>query len=644
MLLVLTLCVVAAAARAQETTPTPTPSSIPPNFSHYTLNPNPKPTALGWATARIEEKLGRGVSALRTEAGGVYVGWRLLKQDPPDIAFNVYRSTAGGAAVRLNAAPITKTTDFLDAKAPPDREHAWWVRAVVSGTEQEPSVRATLAAGSPARQYRSFKIRDDIPVTSIDKIGVGDLDGDGEYDFVVKRPGGEIDPSFLTRHSPDTFKIEAYKSDGTFLWRRDLGWSIQLGIWFSPFHVADLDGDGKAEIAIKTGEGDPRDKNGQVLKGPEYLSIWDGMTGKDIDRTDWIPRGQLSDWGDYSGNRSNRHMLGVAYLDGKTPSVVIFRGTYGLMRAEAFYLKDKKLHKVWSWTNERAGWRYQGQGQHAIHFADLDGDGADEVLNGSIAIESDGRMMWSTGMGHGDRFYVTDIDPARPGLEIWYSYEDPHPRNGVSLWDAKTGDIIFGTDEETADNQVGSALVGDIDPAYPGMEVWGEKFFYTAKGERIPGPVPPQQGLVWWDADPLRELHTFGRGAGRGPAINPATGAPATGQDTTQGTAQGGGQGARPAGQGGPNFMRGSTVSKWKGSVLTSNIQGRTVLWGDIAGDWREEIVTFAQGEVRIYGTVIPATDRRVTLMQDPLYRSEVGLVVQGYTHVPVTSYYLGVK
>ncbi len=437
VLLVLTLCVVLPTARAQEATPTPPPSSIPPNFSHYTLNPNPKPTTLGWATARIEEKLGRGVSALRTEAGGVYVGWRLLKEDPPDIAFNVYRSTAGGQAVRLNAEPITKTTDFLDAKAPPDREHAWWVRAVVGGSEQEPSVRATLAAGSPARQYRSFKIRDDIPVTSIDKIGVGDLDGDGEYDFVVKRPGGEIDPSFLTRHSPDTFKIEAYKSDGTFLWRRDLGWSIQLGIWFSPFHVADLDGDGKAEIAIKTGEGDPRDKNGQVLKGPEYLSIWDGMTGKDIDRTDWIPRGQLSDWGDYSGNRSNRHMLGVAYLDGKTPSVVIFRGTYGLMKAEAFYLKDKKLHKVWSWTNERAGWRYQGQGQHAIHFADLDGDGADEVLNGSIAIDSDGRMMWSTGMGHGDRFYVTDIDPARPGLEIWYSYEDPHPRNGVSLWDAQ---------------------------------------------------------------------------------------------------------------------------------------------------------------------------------------------------------------
>ncbi len=606
---VLFFCVFALTAQAQEPTPTPEPplTSIPPNFSHYTLNPNPKPTVLGWAKERIEEKLGRGVSALRADASGVYLGWRLLKNDPDNIAFNVYRSTAGGPAVRLNSEPVQRTTDFLDAKAPLERENSWWVRAVVDGKEQEPSVRATLPANAPARQYRAFKIRDDIPATSIDKIGIGDLDGDGEYDFVVKRPGGVIDPSFLTRHSPDTFKIEAYKSDGTFLWRRDLGWSIQLGIWFSPFQVVDLDGDGRAEIAIKTGEGDPRDKNGQVFTGPEYLSIWDGMTGKDIDRTDWIPRGKLSDWGDYSGNRSNRHMMGVAYLDGKTPSIVIFRGTYGLMKAETFFLRDKKLHKVWNWTNERAGWRYQGQGQHAVHIADIDGDGADEILNGSIAIDNDGRMMWSTGNGHGDRFYVTDIDPERPGLEIWYTYEDPHPRNGVGLWDARTGNLIFGTDEEIVDNQVGSALVADIDPAHPGMEVWADKFFYTAKGERLAGPVPPQQGLVWWDADLLRELHTFAR-------------------------------------RGGPNAMGGSIVSKWKGAVLTEGIQGRNMLWGDIAGDWREEIVTYADGEVRIYGTIIPATDRRVTLMQDPLYRREVGLVVQGYVHVPVTSFYLGVK
>ena len=581
---------------AQDPAPEVKKGSIPPNFSHYTLNPNPPATILGWAEKRIEEKFHRSVLALRNGENSVYLSWRLLKSDPPATTFNVYRTTDGGAAVKVNSSPILKTTDFQDSNAPLNRENSWFVRALVDGKEQEPSIRAFLPANSPVRQYKSIKIRDDIPATSIDRIGIGDLDGDGEYDFVIKRPGGTIDPSFTTRASPDTFKIEAYKSDGTFLWRKDLGWSIQLGIWFSPFYVYDLDGDGQAEIAIKTSEGDHRDKNGQVLSGPEYLSIWNGETGEEIARTDWIPRGKPSDWGDYSGNRMNRHLMGLAYLDGKTPSVVTFRGTYGLMKAEAFFLKDKQLHKVWSWTNEFAGWRYQGQGQHAVHIADIDGDGFDEVLNGSIAINNNGQLIWSTGNGHGDRFYITDIDPDRRGLEIWYSYEDPQPRNGIGLWDARTGDLIFGTDEEVKDNQIARALVGDIDPAYPGMECWGDKFFYTSKGERILGAVPPTDGLVWWDADLLREIHSRG------------------------------------------------TVSKWKGPVLTQGIQGRHMLWGDILGDWREEIVTFTDGEVRIYSTIVPAADRRVTLMQDPLYRIDVGLIVQGYPHVPMTSYYLGTK
>lgn len=579
---------------AQDPAPEVKKGSIPPNFSHYTLNPNPPATVLGWATERIDEKLNRGMIALRTGEKTVYVGWRLLKTDPANTTFNLYRATDGGTPVRLNSEALSRTTDFQDTKAPLERENSWFVRALVNGKEQESSLRTSLPANSPVRQYKSFKIRDDIPPTSIDKVGVGDLDGDGEYDFVVKRPAGTIDPSHTTRPSPDTFKIEAYKSDGTFMWRRDLGWSIQLGIWFSPFYVYDLDGDGKAEIAIKTSEGDHRDKNGQVLTGPEYLSIWNGETGEEIARTDWIPRGKPADWGDYSGNRMNRHMMGLAFLDGKTPSVVIFRGTYGLMKAEAYFLRDRKLQKVWSWSNEFAGWRYQGQGQHGIHIADIDGDGFDEVLNGSIAINNDGQLLWSTGYGHGDRFYVTDIDPDRPGLEIWYSYEDPHPRNGIGLWDAKTGNLIFGLDEEIKDNQIARALVGDIDPNYPGMECWADGYLFSSKGERIPGEVPPRDGLVWWDADLLREIHTRGR------------------------------------------------VYKWKGPVLTEGIQGRHMLWGDILGDWREEIVTFADGEVRIYSTIIPAADRRVTLMQDPLYRIDVGLIVQGYVHVPMTSYYLG--
>jgi rhamnogalacturonan endolyase len=434
----------------------------------------------------------------------------------------------------------------------------------------------------------------------VDRVGIGDLNGDGAYDFVVKHPAGNIDPGRI-RPSPDTYKLDAYDGKtGAFLWRVDLGFNVNLGIWFSPMVVRDLDGDGKAEVALRSApyaatreEAFDRGQ-GIVLDGPEYLAVLDGLTGKEVDKVDWVERGKVTDWADTTGNRSSRHMLGVASLDGKTPSLLVVRGTYGLMKVDAWTLKNRKLEKLWRWTNERAPFKYQGQGQHSIKVGDVDGDGRDDVLNGSIAIGSDGRTLWSTGMGHGDRFYLTDVDPDRPGLEVWYTIEDPHPQDGVSLWDAKTGEKIFGTREPNKDNQVAGGLVGDIDPAHPGMECWGDKFFFTAKGQPIAGEIPPQNELVWWDADPLRELLAKGQ------------------------------------------------ISKWKGAAL-GGIEGGVQHVADIQGDWREEIVTFVRGELRVYATTIPATDRRVSLMQDSVYRNDVTHRSMGYAHVPQTSYYLGV-
>lgn len=578
-------------------------ASIAPNYSAYTLNPEyeENPT-LGWAQQRIDEKLGRGVVAVPMGQGRVYIGWRLLKTDPEGITFNVYRLTADAEVVKLNAEPVRKTTDFVDSNPPLDSENTWWVRPVLNGKEQEASVRAILSANPPERQYISLALRDDISGRGIHKIGIGDLDGDGEYDFVIKRPDGIVDPG-RARKSPNTFKVEGYKSDGTFLWRNDLGWSIELGTWYSPMVVYDFNGDGKAEVALRTSEGDHRREDGRVLTGPEYCSVWNGETGEQIARVDWIPRGNLSDWGDTTGNRASRHLMGVAYLDGKTPSILVLRGTYGLMKADAWFLKDNELVKAWSWSNQTSGWRYQGQGQHGIHVADIDGDGCDEILNGSIAIDNDGRIMWSTGYGHGDRFYVTDVDPQRPGLEVWYGYEDPHPQNGVGLWDARTGDLIFGTREEIIDNEVSLALVGDIDPSYPGMECWSERFFFTAKGETIEGDIPSLDGLLWWDADGLREIIRGGR-----------------------------------------FWSHKVSIVKYKGSILTSGIEGRIIIMADILGDWREEFITYVGGELRIYTTVIPAVDRRVCLMQDPIYRLDVAFRAMGYEQVPMTSYYLGSK
>jgi rhamnogalacturonan endolyase len=529
--------------------------------------------------------------------GRVHLSWRLLDTDPRDVGFNVYRRTQSGET-RLTPKPIVATTDVVAAGDAQDPDSGWRVAAVVNAREIAASA-GDIWTGAPLARYQAIKLRDD--VRSVDRVGVGDLNADGAYDFVVKHPAGSVDPGRQVP-SKESYKIDGYDGKtGAFLWRIDLGWNVNHGIWFSPMVVRDLDGDGKAEVCLRTAPyAATREQaldggRGLVLQGPEYLSVYAGDTGKEIAKVDWIERGQAEDWADHTGNRSSRHMLGVAYLDGKTPSVLVVRGTYGLMKVDAWTLRGRALQKIWRWTNERQPFKYQGQGQHSIKVGDIDGDGFDEILNGSIAIDNDGRTMWGTGMGHGDRFYLSDIDPDRPGLEVWYTIEDPHPQNGVSLWDARSGTVLFGTREPTRDNQVAGGLAGDIDPAFAGMEVWGDKFFFTSKGQLIPGPVPAQNELVWWDGDLLRELHSRG------------------------------------------------SISKWKGTEL-GRTEGTVHQVADLVGDWREEIVTFANGELRVYSTAIRAADRRVTLMQDALYRNDVTHRSMGYTHVPMTSYFLGMR
>jgi rhamnogalacturonan endolyase len=575
-----------------------TPEEIAPNLNFYAMDPLYKPgTPLGWATERIRETLDRGVVAMVAEGGRVHLSWRLLDTDPQGVSFNVYRRTKTGET-KLTPRPIATTTDFVAASGAKDPDGGWRVAAVVNGRELAGSA-GDIWTGAPLAGYKAIKLRDD--VRSVDRVAVGDLNADGTYDFVVKHPSGSVDPGRQVA-SKESYKIDGYDGKtGAFLWRIDLGWNVNHGIWFSPMVVRDLDGDGKAEVCLRTAPyAATREQaldggKGFVLQGPEYLSVYAGDTGREIAKVDWIERGRPEDWADHTGNRSSRHMLGVAYLDGKTPSVLVLRGTYGLMKVDAWTLHDGALQKTWRWTNERQPFKYQGQGQHSIKVGDIDGDGFDEILNGSIAIDNDGRTMWGTGMGHGDRFYLSDIDPDHPGLEVWYTIEDPHPQNGVSLWDATSGTLLFGTKEPNRDNQIAGGLAGDIDPAFPGMEVWGDRFFFTSKGQIIPGPVPPQNELVWWDGDLLRELHSRG------------------------------------------------SISKWKGAEL-GRTEGAVHQVADLFGDWREEVVTSANGELRVYSTAIRAADRRVTLMQDPLYRHDVTHRSMGYTHVPMTSYYLGMR
>lgn len=581
---------------------------IAPNLNFYAMDPLYDPNAvLGWATERIEGKINRGMLALAIPDDKVYLGWRLLKTDPEGMAFNVYRSTADAEPIKLNVQPITKTTDFVDEKAPLDQANAWFIKPVINGMEQTASERAELPANPPVRQYQSIPLKDNIRASMV---GIADLDGDGVYDFVIKHSTGRgKDPGRISPNS-GSVKYDGYNGKtGQFMWRIDLGWNVDNGIWWTPMVVHDLDGDNKAEVCVRTSdyaatreEMYPSGQSGFLLDAPEYLAVYDGQTGKLIDKVNWIELGTVQDWGDNTGNRASRHMLAVAYLDGKTPAVLAVRGTYGMMKIDAYVLKNKKLQKVWRWTNERAPFMYQGQGQHTVKTGDIDGDGCDEIINGSLAIDNDGKTIWGTGLGHGDRSYMGDIDPDHPGWEIWYIIEEPHPRNGACLVDARTGRILFGADEPTRDNELSSCMAADIDPSHPGLELAGGRFYYTSKGKRLEGNIPPQGLMAWWDADLLRE------------------------------------------------FVSRRGLAKWNGSSLEpiegDQIGGGVQQVADILGDWREELVTVTRGELRIYSTTIPAADRRVCLMQDPLYRNDICHHTMGYTdrHYPMTSYYLGTR
>jgi rhamnogalacturonan endolyase len=272
------------------------PNEIPPNLSFYAIDPLYRPDApLGWADERVEERLDRGLVAMPLAGDRLYFGWRLLRDDPGEVAFNVYRSTAGGPAMKLNERPIDQTTDLVAEDGGLDQDAHWWVVPVVDGREQQPSERLLVPAQAQVQTHRSIRLRED--VRSVDRVAIGDLNGDGTYDFVVKHPAGRIDPG-RPGPSPDTYKIDGYDGrTGKSLWRIDLGWNIQLGIWFSPMVVRDLDGDGKAEVALRTApfaatreEAFPDNGKGLILEGLEYLAVYDGETGQEIDRVEWIER------------------------------------------------------------------------------------------------------------------------------------------------------------------------------------------------------------------------------------------------------------------------------------------------------------------------------------------------------------------
>lgn len=577
-------------------------------YNYEVLQPSheQKPPVEGFAARRVVERPDRGltVQAAR-DTSGVYLSWRMLAEDHPDVGFNVYRRSEGRTEL-LNRKPVTKTTDYLDPTAPAGAVSEYWVEPCYNlrtGSASEP-VAVDPAALREAPRYRSVRLRDG---ETPGKIAVADLNGDGKYDFIVRTPDRNIDPGLPGDPTGLTYTISAYLHDGTYLWSRDLGPGIEPGIWYSPFVVCDFDGDGRAEVALKTAPADTqRNARHRVDGGAEWLSVLDGMTGEELARVDWPERSwRLGDL-----NRQNRNQMGVAFLDGRTPCILAARGTYRAMLVDAWQFHEGRLTRLWRWDGDEENPVIRSQGAHSMVTADVDGDGRDEILLGGCMLDDNGTLLWSAGIGHPDKAYLADVDPSRPGLEVFLCGEVRHDDGrGVCLVDAATGRQIWNIGHPT--RHVGDGMVVDFDPAHPGMECLGkedrkagrsDRYLLTARGEELfPEAIPDCRNWVWWDADLLRETLRGGKDRGAG-----------------------------------------QNVVKWPDRVLSEGVEGSIVMIADLLGDWREEIVTALPGELRIYATDIPAADRRPTLMQDPLYRSYVLHRSMGYPQAPVPSYYLG--
>ncbi|WP_442794914.1 rhamnogalacturonan lyase [Pelobium manganitolerans] len=577
---------------------------------------------------RQMENLDRGIVAVRQAADSVFVSWRILGTEDPNIAFNIYRNT-GAIKNKLNAKPLTGPTFFVDTQADSTKDHVYEVKAIVSGKEVASKGSFLLKANTPVQQYLNIPLKTPQGYRPGDA-SVGDLDGDGQYDIVLHQTGRGRDNSFTGLTDPPIF--QAYKIDGTMLWEINLGKNIREGAHYTQFMVYDLDGDGIAEFACKTADGTVDGKGkvigdpnadwrdtiptsrtfGKIMTGPEYFTIFNGKTGEAMATADYIPsRGNMAGWGghggnggtDNSGNRVDRFLACIAYLDGERPSVVMCRGYYGRTVLAAWDWRGGKLSSRWVFDTKDGENPFSGMGNHNLSVADVDGDGKDEIIYGSMCVDDDGTGLYSTGFRHGDALHVGDLDPDRPGLEVFgiHEIEDNTKGPGVVVYDAKTGKTLVRMEE---DNDIGRGVAENIDPNYKGAYMWWGRNLYNMKGELV-GPAPRSGNfLIWWDGDLSRELlnanyiEKYQKGR-----IFTATGA---------------------------SFAVGSKATP--------------VVSADLFGDWREELVLRSEDNqsLRIYTTTIPTEHRNYTLMHDPQYRLSIAWQNVGYNMPPHTGFYFG--
>jgi rhamnogalacturonan endolyase len=581
---------------------------------------------------RQVEGLGRGLVAVYTSSG-VFLSWRILGTEFSTTSFYVYRD-----GTKIATVSATGNSNYLDASG--TTSNTYYVVPVVSGTAGTASSSVTpwstiYKSVSLTRPSGGTDLSGVAYTYSPNDCSVGDLDGDDEYELVVKWDPSDSKDNSSSGYTAPVY-LDGYELDGTLKWRINLGINVRAGAHYTQFLVYDFNGDGKAEVVFRGcpgttdnggtvigGTTDYRNSSGYNLTSAEYLCVASGASGNITKYCTFGPsRGTVSDWGDTYGNRCDRFLAGVAYLDGVTPSIIMARGyytgsvsgtTYGQTKIYAYNYSGNTITQKWAFTASygctNSG--YTGQGNHQLACADIDGDGYDEIVYGSCTIDHNGSAKYTTGLGHGDMLNVGVLNPSLSVPTVWAAHEEASSNGniGASFRNAKTGAVLWSV-STTSDN--GRAFCADIDATYAGEECWSSASttLYNCTGTGY-GTAPTHcNTAVWWDGDLQREL------------------------------------------------LNGNVLDKWSSGstsrVLTlynygsssynNSTKKNACLTADIFGDWREEIIlpSSTGTAVNIFTTTTVSSNRMYTLMHDYQYRTGVAGENVAYNSTPRLSFYFG--
>lgn len=595
---------------------------------------------------RMTENIDRGIIAMPKSSSQIYISWRHLATDPEGISYNIYYKTSPtGALTLINTSPVTNSTNYLANLSTTTSAFTFVIKSIYKGIEKEEPGSFTLPRNTiSSRIIKDFNFQPlpaGHPVMPMKFCWPADLDGDGQFDFVLDRQNyGAVseDGSGGGGDYPSP-KIEAYSSEGKFLWRVDMGYNVKICNGHADMVTAfDMDGDGKAEVIMAVSEGttfadgkvvtaangtvtDYRTKAGSA---PQWISIINGETGIEIDRIvvpfyNEMATTRTDDWKDING-----HFI-IAYLDGIKPSLIY---QYKNRQSNNSFTGS---HAAWSYSNGKlvqkwANRFYSGQAEfHQVRAGDVDGDGFDEFIEGGYALDQDGSLLYrAAGVVHGDRHCLADIDPDRPGLEHFFIQQDNPNTLGMGYHDAATGEIIRGL-YMSGVGDVGRGICAAFDNTRRGMQFWSTMngyAVYDSKGTLIQGATGnfPSEA-IWWGSDLSRWSLNGVNSSGSNVAFNrynPST----KGMERVT-----------------PNLYN---EDNGHGAYYFAAAYGaRAAFWGDILGDWREEMIfSRSNGTGFVVLSTWDVTAKRLySLIQNPAYRCQT--TARGYYQTADVDYYM---